>query len=148
MPRGRKSAESVEVNPMMPGAGRPEPPAALDPIEARIWRDVTDALPGHWIDLAGQLVLRRLVCQAAIAERKEQRIRRLSRDVSDAVDEQLDALAVSHSATAKTIAYLLAQLRATPRSRMVPRDARFEPSRREPESRPWEIRAGGGDIIQ
>jgi hypothetical protein len=148
MPRGRKSVASIEVTPMLPGSGRPEPPAVLDPIEARIWRDVIDALPSHWVDLAAQLVLRRLVCQAAIAERKEQRIRQLLCEDSDAADEQIDALAVSHSATAKTVAYLLTQLRATPRSRMVPRDARMEPSRREPASRPWEIRAGDGDIIQ
>jgi hypothetical protein len=141
MSRGRKPAAAVEITPMMPGAGRPEPPAELDPIEARIWRDVVDALPGHWIDLAGQLILRRLVCQAAIAERKEQRIRQLSCDASDAASEQLDALAVSHTAVAKTVAYLLTQLRATPRSRMMPRDVKFEPSHREPESRPWEIRA-------
>ena len=45
----------------------PEPPASLDSLEKQIWRDVVDALPAHWLDLAGQLVLRRLVAQAAIA---------------------------------------------------------------------------------
>jgi hypothetical protein len=138
--RGRKSAAAVEITPMMPGAGRPEPPAELNEVEAKIWHDVVDALPGHWIDLAGQLILRRLVCQAAFAERKERKLRELWND-SAAADEAIDALAASHGVTAKTVAYLLTQLRATPRSRMVPRDARFEPSRREPESRPWEIRA-------
>jgi hypothetical protein len=142
--RGRKSAAAVELTPMMPGGGRPEPPAALDELEARIWRDVVDALPGHWVDLAGQLILRRLVCQAAIAERKEQRIRELLHDDSVAAGEVIDNLTVSHAAVAKTVAYLLTQLRATPRSRMVPRDATtaLAPSRREPASRPWEIRAG------
>ena len=60
MPRGRKSAASVEVTPMLPGSGRPEPPASLSPVEARCWRDVIDALPGFWVDIAGQLILRRL----------------------------------------------------------------------------------------
>ena len=56
MPRGRKSAASVEVTPMLPGSGRPEPPASLSPVEARAWRDVIDALPGFWIDSAGELI--------------------------------------------------------------------------------------------
>jgi hypothetical protein len=142
MPRGRKSAAAAEITPMMPGSGRPEPPAVLDQIEARIWRDVVDALPAHWLDLAGQLILRRLVCQAAIAERKEQRIRRLLRDDSVAAGEAIDELAAAHAAVAKTVSYLLTQLRATPRSRLVPRAVNFEPGHREPELRPWEVRAG------
>lgn len=132
---------------MLPGGGRPEPPASLSPAEARAWRDVIDALPGFWIDTAGQLILRRLAIQTAFVEHLEQQIRDLLQDgVPD--DAKLTALAAIHAQTAKSVAYLLAQLRASPRSRMVPRDARFEPSRREPASRPWEIRAGDGDIIQ
>ena len=49
--------------PMLPGKGRPEPPKALDQIEARAWNDVIDALPGHWIDAAAQIVLRRVAAQ-------------------------------------------------------------------------------------
>ena len=145
MPRGRKSqaAKTVaELSPLLPSAGRPEPPAALAPLEARIWRDVVDALPAHWLDLAGQLILRRLVMQAAIAERKEQQLRRLLRDDSeDADQDHLDELVAAHTAVAKTISYLLTQLRATPRSRMLPRSVLFEPSRQEPEERPWDVRA-------
>jgi len=40
-------------------------------VEARAWNDVVDALPSQWIDAAAQMVLRRLVCQIAIAERLE-----------------------------------------------------------------------------
>jgi hypothetical protein len=75
MPRGRKSAASVEVTPMLPGSGRPEPPASLSPVEARCWRDVIDALPGFWVDTAGQLILRRLAIQTAFVEHLEQQIR-------------------------------------------------------------------------
>ena len=64
--------------PMLPGKGRPEPPKALDQIEARAWNDVVDALPAQWIDAAAQMVLRRLVCQIAIAERVEARLRDLA----------------------------------------------------------------------
>jgi hypothetical protein len=49
-------------------------------------------------------------------------------------------LIIAHGAVAKTVAHLLGQLRATPRSRMVSRAAgpRLEAA---PESRPWEIKA-------
>ena len=78
--RGRKSTasrETVELTPMLPGHGRPEPPPGLSPDEARAWRDVVDSAPGFWLDPAALLILRRLVTQAAIAERKERRMRRL-----------------------------------------------------------------------
>jgi hypothetical protein len=146
--RGRKAAAAVEITPMMPGAGRPEPPVALGEAEARVWRDIVDALPGHWIDPGGgQQILLRLACQSALAEQVEQQIRDLLCD--DPVDsKQLAALTVTHTTLAKSIAYLLAQLRATPKSRMQPRDtaARLEPSHREPRTRPWEIRAPDDQI--
>jgi hypothetical protein len=139
MPRGRKSAASLSVVPLIPGQGRPEPPASLDALEKQIWSDVVDALPDHWLDLAGQLVLRRLVAQAAIAERREVRLRQLRAQERDG-GEDADALAALHGVSAKTVAYLLSQLRATPRSRMMSRAAgpQFEQS---PKARPWEIKA-------
>jgi hypothetical protein len=142
MPRGRKSAASVEVTPMLPGSGRPEPPASLSPVEARCWRDVIDALPGFWVDTAGQLILRRLAIQTAFVEHLEQQIREQLQSAAPD-DEKLTTLAAIHAQTSKSVAYLLNQLRATPRSRLLPRDAAtaLVPSRREPESRPWEIRA-------
>jgi phage terminase small subunit len=69
--RGRKSSASLSILPAVPGQGRPKPPAGLDSLEKRIWRNVVDALPAHWLDPAGQINLRRLVAQAAIAERRE-----------------------------------------------------------------------------
>ena len=41
----RRSAADLSIVPMLPGKGRPEPPKALDQIEARAWNDVIDALP-------------------------------------------------------------------------------------------------------
>jgi hypothetical protein len=101
---------------------------------------VVDALPAHWLDPAGQQVLRRLVAQAAIAERREARLRELRAKGQDAT-EAADALAAAHSATAKGVAYLLSQLRATPRSRVVSRAAGPEVEQ-APKFRPWEIKAG------
>jgi hypothetical protein len=139
MARGRKSAASLTVIPVVPGQGRPEPPESLDALERRIWRDVVDAMPSHWFDLAGQLVLRRLVAQAAIAERREARLREL-RALDRDSGEDAEALAVLHSASAKAVAYLLGQLRATPRSRVVSRAAGPEVEQ-APKFRPWEIKA-------
>ena len=67
-------------------------------------------------------MLRRLVAQAAIAERRETRLRQLRAQDQDG-SEEADALAALHGASAKIVAYLLGQLRATPRSRMVSRAA-------------------------
>jgi hypothetical protein len=109
---------------------------------------VVDALPGHWIDPGGgQLILRRLACQSALAEQVEERIRELlSADIAD--NKELAALTVTHTTLAKSVAYLLGQLRASPKSRMMPRDtaARLAPSDRQPGSRPWEIRAADDQI--
>jgi len=135
----RRSASS-QVTPIVPGHGRPTPPRGLDAIEKRIWRDVVDALPDHWLDPAGQLILRRLVAQAAIAERREARLRQLRAQGSIDEEEQIDALAALHSVTAKTVAYLLTQLRATPRSRMVARTA-GPLVEQAPTTRPWDIKA-------
>ena len=137
----RKSAASLAVVPRVPGRGRPEPPADLDLIEQRIWREVVDALPGHWLDSAGQLVLRRVAAQAAVSERQELRLRQLraeSRDDTEAAAE----IAAVHGVVAKNVAYLLAQLRATPRSRLRSRAAgsKVEQARGW---RPWEIRGRG-----
>jgi hypothetical protein len=141
MARGRKSEASLTVVPLVPGQGRPRPPAGLDRRERRIWRAVISALPAHWLDPAGQQVLRRLVAQAVIAERREARLREL-RALGQDGSEDATALATLHAATAKTVAYLLGQLRATPRSRVVSRDA--GPKVEEtPQARPWEIQARG-----
>ena len=139
MTRGRKSAASLSVVPVVPGAGRPDPPSHLDASEAQIWRAVVGALPDHWIDAAGEQILCRLVCQAAIAERCEQQLRQL-RAQRTSEDEKFAALAGTHRDTAKSIAYLLTTLRATPRSRVVSRAAGPQMSE-VPHSKPWDTRA-------
>src|SRR5215469_947309 len=101
----RKSASSLTVVPRVPGRGRPEPPADLDVLESRIWREVVDALPGHWLDSAGQLILRRLAAQAAFSERQETRLRQLRAQSEDA-NEEAAILASQHGVMAKNVAYL------------------------------------------
>jgi hypothetical protein len=130
----------------IPGQGRPEPPRHLDGLERTIWQEVVAALPPYWLDGAGQLVLRRLVSQAAIAERVEERLRRLRRDGQDD-SEDAEALAVRHAATAKAVVHLLGSLRATPRTRDLTRVAGTAIAQ-TPTFRPWEVEAEeGGDIV-
>ena len=135
----RKPATALAVVPRVPGRGRPEPPAGLDALEQRVWREVVDALPGHWLDTAGQASLRRLVAQAAAAERQELRLRQLRAQEQDG-GEEAATLAAQHGALAKNVAYLLSQLRATPRSQLRSRAAGSQ-MEQAPDSRPWEIRA-------
>jgi hypothetical protein len=110
----------------------------LDAAEARAWREVIAALPAHWIDLAGQMILRRLAAQAALSERLEERLRQLRAQDLDCGPEA-GALAARHDLAAKSVANLLTQLRATPRSRTVARAAGPRVLQAS-EWRPWEIR--------
>jgi hypothetical protein len=136
----RSSAADLTLVPLVPGRGRPEPPKALDQAEARAWNDVVDALPDRFLDPAGQLVLRRVVTQVAIAERLEDRLRRLA--LMDDDPEALGAeasIAAMHRETAKAVIAGLTVLRATPRSRMAARESRSRFERGAGALRPWEI---------
>jgi hypothetical protein len=141
MSRGRRSAAALTVVPQVPGNGRPRPPRGLDGLEKRIWKDVVDSLPAFWVDSAGALILRRLCAQGAVLQRREARLRELRALGLDA-SEEAEALAATHGAACKTAAYLLTQLRATPRSRVVSRGAGPE-IESTPKLRPWEIQARG-----
>jgi hypothetical protein len=140
--RGRKSESSLTVVPLVPGTGRPPPPRGLDKLERRVWNSVVDALPAHWLDSAGQQILRRAVSLAAICERQEARLREL-RALEQHGSEEALKLVSSIGNTSKTIGYLLGQLRATPRSRDRARAAGSK-IQDAPVTRPWEIKAHGG----
>jgi hypothetical protein len=148
MPRHSAAELAAPPAPQIPGQGRPEPPEHLDDLERAIWREVIDALPPFWVDAAAQLVLRRLVAQAAIAERCEVRLRLLRAREQDAT-EDAEGLAIRHAATSKTVTYLLTALRGTPRSRDNARVAGPEVDK-VPAFRPWEIEAddGGATVAQ
>jgi hypothetical protein len=142
----RRSAADLSIVPLLPGKGRPEPPKALDQIEARAWNDAIDALPDRWLDPAEQLVLRRTVTQVAIAERLEGRLRRLAlmEDDSEALEAE-KAVAAMHRETAKAVILGLSTLRATPRSRMAARESRSRFERGAGGVRPWNIVAKKSD---
>ena len=142
----RRSAADLSIVPLLPGKGRPAPPKELDQIEARAWNDVVDALPGRWVDPAGQLILRRVSAQVAIAERLEARMRGLAlREDDPEALEAGQALAAMHRDTTKSVIFGLTSLRATPRSRMAPREGRNRFERGAGALRPWNIVAKKSD---
>src|SRR5438876_8243941 len=98
MPRGRNRSPAAlsVVSVIVPGQGRPEPPPELDAIEAKAWREVIAALPAHWVDAAGQLILLRLVAQAAVAARLEDQMRQLRAAGSDQ-SKEAKTLAARHT---------------------------------------------------
>jgi hypothetical protein len=137
--RGRKSEASLTVVPLVPGTGRPAPPRGLDQQERRIWKSIVDALPPFWVDLAGQQVLRRAVSLAASLEGWEIELREY-RARGTVGSEEAVKLAGQHANAGKTLTYLLGQLRATPRSRVISRNAGVKVEE-APRARPWEIKA-------
>jgi hypothetical protein len=137
--RGRKSESSLTVVPLIPGTGRPSPPRGLDQAERRIWKAIVDALPAYWIDPAGQLVLRRVICLTASLACWEVQLRELrARGAADS--EEATKLVAAHGNTAKVVTYLLGQLRATPKARVISRNAGVK-IEEVPRARPWEIKA-------
>jgi hypothetical protein len=144
MPRGRDRSPAAlsTVSVVVPGQGRPEPPPELDAVEAKAWREVIAALPAHWVDPAGQLILLRLAAQAAVAARLEEQMRQLRATGSDQ-SKDAKVLAARHTLASKSVADLLGHLRATPKSRTVPRAAGPRVLQAPAEMRPWEIRSSG-----
>jgi hypothetical protein len=141
MARGRKSSVSLAVVPPALSGEPPAPPAELDAAEARIWTAIVGALPPAWLDAAAQEILVRAVAQASVCERLEAQLREKRRRA----DPDLDAiatLAAQHAASAKALAHLLGVLRATPRSRMVPRGAGRQMAQ-VARVRPWEVSSDG-----
>jgi hypothetical protein len=131
----RKSASDLVIVPLS-GGGRPPPPADLDAIERSIWKAVVDASPAYAIDPAAQLILKRLVAQAALCERHEARLRGLRERDQDQGEDAV-ALATAHAAAAKVVTFLLTSLRCTPRSRVRLRAADSQ-TPKVPITRPWE----------
>jgi hypothetical protein len=136
MPR-RSSADLNIVR--LPGRGRPAPPRSLSQTEQQTWRAIVDSSPGGFLDGAAQVVLRRVITQVSIAERHEERLRRIAESGGD-LESELE-IAGAHREASKAIISGLTALRATPRSRMESRDARntFKHSPRG--RRPWDIEA-------
>ena len=134
----RRSSEDLNIV-RLPGKGRPEPPSKLTQAESRAWRAIVDSSPDRWLDPAGQLILRRVVAEIAVAERHEERLRRIAETGGD-LEAELE-VSRAHRDTTKSIVAGLTSLRATPRSRMESRNARDAFARAPSGRRPWDIEA-------
>ena len=75
-----------------------------------------------------------------MSERQEERFRQLRAQGQDE-GQEAGLLAAQHGVVAKNVAYLLTQLRATPRAQLRSRAAGSR-AEQAPEVRPWDIRAG------
>jgi hypothetical protein len=136
----RRSVPELTIVPIVPGKGRPEPPKTLSRAEAQAWADIVDAMPAQWVDTAGQLILRRVAAQVAIAERLEDKLRLMAEaPINPETLEAEKLLGAIHRETTKAIANGLTALRATPRSRLSTRDGGSRTARRMNAFRPWEI---------
>jgi hypothetical protein len=139
----RRSSEDLNIF-RLPGKGRPEPPSKLTQAESRAWRAIVDSSPDRWLDPAGQLILRRVVAEIAVAERHEERLRRIAEAGGD-LEAELE-VARAHRDTTKSIVAGLTSLRATPRSRMESRNARDAFARAPSGRRPWDIEAQATEV--
>ena len=139
MPRKSKADHLKVVSLRGP---RPEPPSSLDAAEARSWWAIVDAAPDGFLDGAAQLILRQVVAQVAVADRHADRLRALAALPEDHFETEL-AVARAHRETLAAVIQGMTTLRATPRSRVRPRDAGRTFDRLPPAGarRPWETRA-------
>jgi hypothetical protein len=88
------------------------------------------------LDAGAQLILKRVVAQIVVAERNEERLRRIAATKAPFEDEL--AVARAHRETMKAIVFGMTSLRATPRARTRPRDAERLIARSPTGMRPWE----------
>jgi hypothetical protein len=142
----RKPRDDDNIVRLLSGKGRPSPPSKLSRSEQAIWRAIVDSSPDRFIDGAGQLVLRRVIAQLTIAERHEERLRRIAAAGGD-LEAEIE-IAKAHRATTKAILDGLTALRATPRSRMASRDARNAFARSLPGPKPWERLDIDGEAVE
>jgi hypothetical protein len=121
----------------LPGRGRPQPPEKLDRSEQRAWRQIVDSMPDGFADGAAQIIIRRTVAQNAIAERMEDRLRRMAERGVDDIEAEI-ALGRAHREAVKSIIAGLTALRAAPRARAASRDTGRAFGRSPSGRRPWD----------
>ena len=141
----RRSDADLSIVPMLPGKGQPRTAQgarsdrgqSLERRRRRLARPMDRRLPR-------QIVLRRLVAQARTiaAERVEGPVifadLAMREDDPEALEAEQVPLPSMHRETAKSVIHGLTALRATPRSRMAPREG-GQAARGAGAFRPWEI---------
>jgi hypothetical protein len=131
--RGRKS--HLTVIPKIPGQGRPEP-EELPIDEAKVWRAIVGAMPGHWFGPECQPLLRCFCSMIATCDALAARIVK-ARKAGEW--NTVDKLTRTHEHTARCATDLASKLRLTPRSKTSVERAANLRQVPPPPVRPWEI---------
>jgi hypothetical protein len=106
--------------------------------EQKSWRAIVDASPDGFLDGAAQLLLRQVVAEIAVADRHAERLRRMAASRQGVALEDELAIGRAHRDVVKSIIAGMTALRATPRSRVRPRDAARQFDRSPSGPRPWD----------
>jgi hypothetical protein len=133
MPR-RASSEDVVIR--LPGQGRPAAPPKLSTAEQEVWRALVDSSPDGWLDPAGQLILKCVVCQVTVAERLERRLLEIA-EAGGQLELEL-VVAKAHREAMRGIMGAMTALRLTPRSRTRPSNAATAFDGAPTGRRPWD----------
>jgi hypothetical protein len=130
--RGRKTDLNLVV---IPGGGRPEPPADMPDDEAEVWRTIVDSMPARWFGPQNAHLLEQYCHVACAAEKTARETRRLLMTM-----ENLSALSRLNAIGAKQTGMMVSlatRLRLTPQSAKHRLTAEAE-IRNAPRLRPWE----------
>jgi hypothetical protein len=125
----------------LPMKGRPRPPSGLSRAERLIWTGLVDDLPGGWLGIGGEAILKRAVIQISLAETIEGEMRKHADDGTP-VEGRLQ-LARAHREAMAAIISALSAIRATPRARISPGSNSSRTARNRLENaprgpRPWD----------
>jgi hypothetical protein len=126
------------------GRERPAPPPKLSRADQELWRGMVDAAPGGWLDIPGQLLLKRVIALNRTVERHEARLQRMATMGGSLEDELL--VSKAHQNAVKSLTAALTALRVTPKSRAEPKIARTAFERSSGPEKPWNITADAIEV--
>ena len=109
--RGRISANSLLVPPVLDGDGRAMPPAELDEDAAAVWTQITQALPADWFPPESLPLLTSLCGDISTSKRVSAELARLNSLKSDEAFKRFASLARLKVALSGSIANLSTRLR-------------------------------------
>lgn len=132
----RKSREALSVVPMIPGAGRPQPPPELDEEESAHWRAIVGSMPPNWFKTESLPILRALIGHIVMSDVLQCRLRK---DRHDMTLKDLKSITAMQNRETQAIVRLSAALRLSQQSQYKPEATarRVENAKR---SRPWDVR--------
>jgi hypothetical protein len=143
--RGRKSSASLSVVPVSFEARRPPPPAHLNAIEKKTWRDIVNSCPAGWFSVAQEPLLAAYCCHESAARFLSKLIEK-SRPADLFADRdklrRYAKLLTMRSRETAALSALATRMRLTQQARIQPRSAgrAWDANHSGPKlwDRPWE----------